>query len=94
MTTEMSVQTERVDDIPLLIWQQRVMGIPQIIDDIIQPHGNRDGLSVGWTVAAWLSDIVSQADHRLSYVESWATDHLSTLQGLFPRSRVGVRLYG
>lgn len=82
----MHIQTERVDDIPLLIWQQRVMGIPRIIDDIIQPHGNRDGLSVGWTVAAWLSYIVSQADHRLSYVESWATDHLSTLQGLLPEA--------
>lgn len=86
MTTEMSVQTERVDDIPLLMWQQRVMGIPQIIDDIIQPHGNRDGLSVGWTIAAWLCYIVSQADHRLSYVESWVADHQTTLQRLLPEA--------
>lgn len=84
MTTEMRVQTERVDDIPLLMWQQRVMGIPRIVDEIVQPHGNRNGLSVGWTIATWLCYIVSQADHRLSYVESWAADHQTTLQGLLP----------
>jgi transposase len=86
MTTEAGIRTERVDDIPLLVWQQRVMGIPQIIDEIIQPHGNRQGLSVGWTVVAWLSFIVSQADHRLSYVESWATEQIGTLQALLPEA--------
>ncbi|MCO5182145.1 MAG: hypothetical protein M9896_19075 [Candidatus Promineofilum sp.] len=89
MMTEAEIRTERVDDVPLLVWQQRVMGIPHIIDEIIQPHGNRQGLSVGWTVAAWLSFIVSQADHRLSYVESWAAEQIGTLQALFP---VAVRV--
>jgi transposase len=90
MTTEAAVQTYRVDDIPLLVWQQRVMGIPQIIDEIVQPHGNRQGLSVGWTVVGWLSYILSQADHRLSYVESWAAEQLKTLQALIP-AEVSVR---
>src|SRR5215211_5153481 len=90
MTTEVSIQTERVDDIPLLVWQQRGMGIPQVIDEIIQAHGNRQGLSLGLTVVCWLSYIVSQADHRLSYVESWAAEHLSTLQSLLP-SAVSVQ---
>ena len=84
MQTEAEIQTYRVDDIPLLIWQQRVMGIPQIIDEIIEPHGNRQGLSIGWTVAAWLSYILSEADHRLSYVESWATEQLHVLDKLIP----------
>jgi transposase len=84
--TEASIQTYRVDDIPLLIWQQRVMGIPQIINEIVRPHGNRQGLSVGWTVAVWLSYILSQADHRLSYVERWANAQLTPLQGLLPEA--------
>ena len=84
MTTEAAVQTYRVDDIPLLVWQQRVMGIAQIMDEIVQPHGNRQGLSVGWTVVGWLSYMLSQADHRLSYVESWAAEQLKTLQALLP----------
>jgi transposase len=84
MMTEVNIRTERVDDIPVLVWQQRVMGIPQIIDEIIEPHGNRQGLSLGWTVVGWLSYIISEADHRLSYVESWAGEHITTLQSLFP----------
>ena len=90
METETEIQTYRVDDIPLLVWQQRVMGIPQIIDEVIQPHGNRQGLSVGWTVAVWLSYILSQADHRLSYVESWATEQHQVLQKLIP-AEVSIR---
>lgn len=90
MTTEAAVQTYRVDDIPLLVWQQRVMGIAQIIDEIVQPHGNRQGLSVGWTVVGWLSYMLSQADHRLSYVESWAAEQLATVQALIPAA-VSVR---
>ncbi len=90
MMTEVNIQSERVDDVPLLVWQQRAMGIPQVIDEIMEPHGNRQGLSLGWTVVGWLSYIVSQADHRMSYVESWAGEHITTLQSLFPMD-VSVR---
>lgn len=84
--TETEIQTYRVDDVPLLVWQQRVMGIAQIIDESIEPHGNRQGLSIGWTVVAWLSYILSQADHRLSYVESWASEQLPVLEQLIPEA--------
>lgn len=84
MTTEVTIQTERVDDIPLLVNQLHAMGIPQIVDEIIVPHGNRQGLSLGWTAVGWLSYIVTEADHRLSYVESWVKTHEQTLQSLFP----------
>ncbi|MCA9331022.1 IS1634 family transposase [Candidatus Saccharibacteria bacterium] len=90
METEAEIQTYQVDDIPLLVWQQRVMGIPQIIDEVIEPHGNRQGLSVGWTVTVWLSYILSQADHRLSYVESWAMEQHQVLQKLIP-AEVSIR---
>jgi transposase len=81
---EEEIQTERIDDLPLLIAQQQRMGIPDIIDAVIEPHGNRQGLSVGWTVAAWLSFIVSEGDHRLSFVEPWAGERMSGLQALLP----------
>ena len=66
---EVEIQTERIDDLPLLVAQQQRMGIAEIIDAVIMPHGNRAGLSVGWTVVGWLSFILSEADHRLSFVE-------------------------
>jgi transposase len=79
---EFEIQNERVDDIPLLIAQQQKMGLAEIIDEIIIPHGGRQGLSVGQTVVVWLSFILSEADHRLSYVEPWVARHQETLKQL------------
>lgn len=81
---ELHVQTERIDDIPLLIEQQRKMGIADIIDSTIETHGNRKGLSMGWMIVGWLSYILSQSDHRLSYVEEWAQGLQTTLNKLLP----------
>ena len=87
---EVEIRTERVDDIPLLIRQQQKMGIPDVLNEVIRPHGNRGGLSVGWLVTAWLSYILSEGDHRMSEVEPWAEKQLHTLQALLPEP-VGVK---
>jgi transposase len=58
------------------------MGIVEIVDGVIIPHQRRQGLSVGQTVVAWLAFILSQSDHRLSYVEPWVSTHLGTLKEL------------
>lgn len=84
METETAIKTYRVDDIPLLLAQQQKLGLAELLDEQIRPHGNRQGLSIGWTVVGWLSYILSQADHRLSYVESWAADQQAILQKLIP----------
>ena len=68
---EVKIQSERVDDIPLLVKQQQKLGVAEIIDGIISPHWRRQGLSVGQTIETWLSFILSESDHRLSYVEPW-----------------------
>jgi transposase len=78
--TEVEVQNERVDDTPLLIGQQQKMGMAEVIDAIITPHWRRQGLSVGQTIVAWLSFILSESDHRLSYVEPWIATRLETLK--------------
>jgi transposase len=80
---EVDIDTERVDDIPVLIHKQRMMGIPQGLDEVIRPHGNWQGLSVGSVTAAWLAYILSEADHRMCKVEPWATKRLETLSALF-----------
>jgi transposase len=79
MMAEVEVRNERVDDIPLLVAQQHKMGIAEIVDENIEPHWRRQGLSVGQTVVVWLAFILSEADHRLSYVEPWVGRHLETL---------------
>ena len=82
--TGIEIQTERVDDIPLLIRQQHKMGIPEVLDNVLHPHGNRQGLSMGWLTAGWMSYILSEADHRMSEVESWAMERTETLTALLP----------
>ena len=80
MTAEVEIRNERVDDLPLLIAQQHKMGIAGIIDEHIEPHWHRQGLSIGRTVVAWLAFILSESDHRLSYVEPWVARHHETLK--------------
>ncbi|MGQ9854944.1 MAG: IS1634 family transposase, partial [Candidatus Oleimicrobiaceae bacterium] len=76
---EVEIYTERIDDVPLLVHQQQRMGIPEVLDEVIHPHGNRGGLSVGWLTTIWLSYILSKADHRMSEVEPCAEKQIQTL---------------
>ncbi len=95
--TNVTVHTERVDDIPLLIRQQQAMGLAEIIDSLAPRHGNRAGLSVGELITGWLAFILSESDHRLSYVEPWVAQQQQTLsllldQPLTPRDFTDDRL--
>jgi transposase len=81
--TGVDIQTERIDDIPLLVHQQQRMGIPEIVDEVIDPHGNWQGLSVGEMLSGWMSYILSAADHRMSEVEPWAGERQEMLSALF-----------
>jgi transposase len=78
------IQTERVDDVPLLLAQITRMDIPALLDAHFAPHGNRQGLSLGWVCALWLAHILSRADHRLNRVRPWAEQLQTTLNAHLP----------
>lgn len=81
MSTELTVTTERVDDIPLLIaWMQR-MGVSELTNEHFPVHGNWQGLRPGEVLTGWLAHILSEADHRLNQVQAWARGRLQTLRG-------------
>jgi transposase len=80
MTEMLTVTTERVDDIPLLLAHMRRMGLPVLLDSHFPVHGNRHGLSFGWTATIWLAHILSQADHRMNQVQSWVERQVDTLR--------------
>jgi len=88
--TEIAIHTEQIDDIPLLFGFLQQMGIQDTLDTYANPHGNRQGLSIGWLTTAWLSYIVSESDHRMVEVEPWADEHIETLSALIPQA-VGVK---
>jgi transposase len=79
MTERQIITNERVDDIPLLLAQMERMGIPSLLDQYFPTHGNWQGLSLGWTATVWLAHILSEGDHRLNHVQSWAEKRLETL---------------
>jgi transposase len=84
--TEITIHTEQIDDIPLLFSFLQQMGIQETLDTYANPHGNRQGLSIGWLTTAWLSYIVSESDHRMIEVEPWADKHIETLSALIPQA--------
>jgi transposase len=79
MTAQMNVTTERVDDIPLLLAHSDKMGVPELLDTYFKPHGNWEGMSLGWTTAIWLTHILSEGDHRMNQVQGWAAHRVQTL---------------
>lgn len=71
---------ERVDDLPLLIAQLLEMDVPALLNQAFKVHGNWSGLSFGHLVTVWLVFVVSESNHRLSHLRSWAAARLHTLQ--------------
>ncbi len=55
------------------------MGIRELIDTHVTPHGNWEGASVGTVLSIWLSHILQERDHRLVTVRDWATDCVQTI---------------
>src|SRR2546430_2111204 len=80
MNEPLTITTERVDDIALLLAQMQRMGIARLLDAHFPTHGNHEGLSLGVVTTIWLAHILSQADHRMNRVQSWAERRLETLR--------------
>lgn len=79
MTEMLTVTSERVDDIPLLLAQQERMGLPSLLDEHFPTHGHWQGLSLGWVAVGWLTHILSEGNHRLSHVQPWVEKRRETL---------------
>lgn len=79
---DFNVEIERVDDIPVIFGLLQKMHIQAIVDQIIRPHGNWQGLSLGWVITIWLMHILTEHSHQMDCVRDWVADHLHTLQQL------------
>jgi transposase len=77
----LNIETERVDDIPLLLAHMQRMEIASLLDQHIPVHGNRKGLSLGNVVVVWLAHILSEGDHRMNHVQAWSMRRLETIRG-------------
>lgn len=81
MKEALSIETERTDDIPLLLRHMQHMQLASLLDKHFPTHGLRKGLSMGELSLVWLTHVLSQADHRMNRVQDWANCRLTTLRG-------------
>src|SRR5919205_9083 len=83
MTESVTITSERVDDIPVLLAQLARMGVGGLLAAHFPTHGNWTGLSLGQVAVVavvWLTHILSQADQRLNQVQSWVEGRQETLR--------------
>jgi transposase len=73
---------ERVDDLPVIFGLLQEMRIQVVIDNVIIPHGNWQGLSPGWVITIWLMHILSEHHHLMEPVQVWARKHVHVLRRL------------
>lgn len=81
-TLPFTITNEQINSLPLLLGVLEDLGIQQMIDTHITPHGNWEGASVGTVVVIWLSHILIERDHRLLVVRDWANDRQQTINAL------------
>lgn len=75
-------QIERVGELPVLFGLLKQMSIQSIIDRVIKPHGNWQGLTSGWVIVIWLMHVLSAQSHLMQPVQQRARQHLVLLRGL------------
>src|SRR5215211_3923637 len=78
----LTITNEQVNSLPLLLGIMIDMGIRDLIDAHVTPHGNWEGASMGTVLSIWLSHILQERDHRLVTVRDWAADRVQTLNTL------------
>ena len=81
MTKELTVTTEAVDDIPILLASAKKMGVMELLDQHFPTDSKWQSISLGQMLTGWLSHILSEGDHRLNQVQGWAEMRPETLKG-------------
>ena len=80
MAEPLTLTTERLDDMPLVLAHLARLGLQPLLDEQFPTHGNWVGLSLGWVSVLWLTPILSEGDHRLNHVAPWAKQRRHTLR--------------
>ena len=80
MSESLTITSERVDDLPVLLAQMERMELAALLDAPFPTHGGWEGLSLGGVSVVWLTHVLSQADHRLNVVQPWVEGRLETLR--------------
>jgi transposase len=82
MLPALTITNEQINSLPFLLGVLEDLGMRQIIDRHVRPHGHWQGISVGTAVTIWLSHLLQEHDHRLVAVRAWAAQRAQTLTTL------------
>jgi transposase len=82
MASSIGVETERIDDVVLLLEMMKQMGLPEVLNRHLPRHGNQTGLDLGWVASIWLSMIISEGDHRKVTVQAWVDERQRMLEAV------------
>ncbi|HLF27364.1 MAG TPA: hypothetical protein VJG32_13605 [Anaerolineae bacterium] len=79
--------SERIDNLPVLLYWLRRMQVDVIIDQVVgPPHGNWDGLSYGEVALVFVAYVLIRCTHFLSPMQDWASKHLLSLSQALGKS--------
>jgi transposase len=78
----LTLQHERVDDIPLLLGLMQQWHLPETLERSLGSHHLHEGISNGWLACVWMAFILSEANHRKVSVQDWAQSHHHTLEAI------------
>src|SRR5260221_146830 len=82
MDNQLTLTTERIDDLVLLLHVILQVQLPDMLDRHLRRHWLQQGLSWGWVSTIWLAYILSQGDHRKLTVREWVAQAQETLQSV------------
>lgn len=80
MAEPLTLTTERLDDMPLVLAPLERLGLQPLLDEQFPTHGNGVGLRLGWVRVLWRTPRLSEGDHRRNHVAPWAQERLHTLR--------------
>jgi hypothetical protein len=68
----------QINRVPLLLGGIEQMGIRDVIDAHVTPHGAWQGASIGTLVSLWLCHILAERDHCLVAGRDWVAERPQT----------------
>jgi transposase len=80
MDNQLSVITERIDDVVLLLHVMMQMELPKRLNDHLPRHWKQEGLDWGWVIVIWLAYILSEGDHRKVVVREWVQQQQTMIE--------------
>jgi transposase len=81
-SSSFTLTNEQINSVPILLGVIEQMGIRDVIDAHVTPHGAWQGASVGTLVSIWLCYILAERDHRLVAVRDWVAERTETFNTL------------